>query len=185
MLWRPSRTPLSALRRNRVLTMTGVMIHTDDYMTIVMMIQAPSTEFHGASKVRLLRPAASDTEAVLTMLARCSRASLFHRFHGFTDGVDYFGALLRDGPVDETFLAWYRVRLRWGGHARYRCHGSRRSRSAGRGRLAAPRCRDMAGCVFARQRSSKRHDHRARRRAGRRPVHSPSPAPDRSAHGSN
>ncbi len=86
--------------------MTGVMIHTDDYMTIVMMDQAPSTEFHGASEVRLLRPAASDTEAVLTMLSRCSRASLFHRFHGFTDGEDYFGALLRDRPVDETFLAW-------------------------------------------------------------------------------
>ena len=41
------------------------------------------------------------------MLSRCSRESLFHRFHGFSDGADYVGALLRDRPVDETFLAWY------------------------------------------------------------------------------
>jgi GNAT superfamily N-acetyltransferase len=41
------------------------------------------------------------------MLARCSRASLFHRFHSFTDGVAYFETLLRDGAVDQTLLAWY------------------------------------------------------------------------------
>jgi N-acetylglutamate synthase-like GNAT family acetyltransferase len=60
------------------------------------------------AEVAVLRPAAvSDIEAVLAMLARCSRATLFHRFHGFTDGVAYFGALLRDGPVQQTLLAWY------------------------------------------------------------------------------
>jgi GNAT superfamily N-acetyltransferase len=42
----------------------------------------------------------------MTMLARCSRASLFHRFHSFTDGVAYFGTLLRDGAIDQTLLAW-------------------------------------------------------------------------------
>jgi N-acetylglutamate synthase-like GNAT family acetyltransferase len=83
------------------------MIHTRDYMTSVMMDQAPSAEFHGVSEVRVRRPATSDIEAVLEMLGRCSRASLFHRFHGFTDGADYFGALLRDRPIDHTFLAWY------------------------------------------------------------------------------
>ena len=41
------------------------------------------------------------------MLARCSRATLFHRFHGLTDGVAYFGAQLRDRPSDQTLLAWY------------------------------------------------------------------------------
>jgi len=76
-------------------------------MTSVMMDQAPKTELHGGSEVKVLRPAPSDTEAVLTMASRCSWHSLFHRFHGFTDGADYFGALLRDRPVDETFLAWY------------------------------------------------------------------------------
>jgi GNAT superfamily N-acetyltransferase len=59
-------------------------------------------------EVTVLRPAASDTEGVLAMLARCSRASLFHRFHGFTDGRAYFGALLRDRPLHRTLLAWYR-----------------------------------------------------------------------------
>jgi GNAT superfamily N-acetyltransferase len=42
------------------------------------------------------------------MLGRCSRASLFHRFHGFTDGVAYFAALLRDRPADQILLAWSR-----------------------------------------------------------------------------
>ena len=56
----------------------------------------------------MLRPAASDTEAVLEMLGRCSRTSLLHRFHGFTDGANYFEALLQDRSIDHTFLAWYR-----------------------------------------------------------------------------
>jgi hypothetical protein len=41
------------------------------------------------------------------MLDRCSGATRFHQFHGFTDGVPYFGAQLRDGPGDQTLLAWY------------------------------------------------------------------------------
>jgi hypothetical protein len=77
-------------------------------MTSVIMEQAPSGSSRGVTEVTLQRPAASDTEAVLTMLSRCSRATLFHRFHGHTDGVAYFGTLLRDGPVDQTLLAWYR-----------------------------------------------------------------------------
>src|SRR5271163_898207 len=86
--------------------MTGVMTHTHHYMTSVMMVQAPSAEFRDLSDVRILRPTPSDTEAVLEMLRRCSRTSLLHRFHGFSDGVAYFEALLRDGPIDQTFLAW-------------------------------------------------------------------------------
>jgi GNAT superfamily N-acetyltransferase len=86
--------------------MTGVMTHTHHYMTSVMMVQAPSAEFRDVSDVRILRPTPSDTEAVLEMLRRCSRTSLLHRFHGMSDGVAYFEALLRDGPIDQTFLAW-------------------------------------------------------------------------------
>ncbi len=71
------------------------------------MRQAPGVEPRAASEVKVLTPATSDTEAVLAMLGRCSRASLFHRFHGFTDGVNYFAALLRDRPLEETLLAWY------------------------------------------------------------------------------
>jgi GNAT superfamily N-acetyltransferase len=55
-----------------------------------------------------LRIAAASTThlpAVLAMLARCSRQSLYHRFHGYTDGVAYTRTLLarRD---DETLLVW-------------------------------------------------------------------------------
>ena len=77
-------------------------------MTSVMIVQGPSAPRRRVARVAVLRPAAvSDTMAVLAMLARCSRATLFHRFHGLTDGVAYFGALLRDGPVQQTLLAWY------------------------------------------------------------------------------
>jgi GNAT superfamily N-acetyltransferase len=75
-------------------------------MTGVMMVQGPNAPPLGVAEVTVLPPAASDTEALLAMLGRCSRASLFHRFHGFTDGVAYFAALLRDRPDDRTLLAW-------------------------------------------------------------------------------
>jgi len=76
------------------------------YMTNVMMIQAPSAPPRDLAEVTVLRPTLSDTEAVLAMVSRCSRASLFHRFHGFTDGVAYFAALLRARPDGQTLLAW-------------------------------------------------------------------------------
>ena len=77
-------------------------------MTTVMTIQAPGTAPGAMAEVSVLRPAASDTAAVLAMLGRCSRASLYHRFHGFTDGTAYFAALLRDQPAGQTLLAWSR-----------------------------------------------------------------------------
>jgi GNAT superfamily N-acetyltransferase len=72
------------------------------------MVQAPSGPSRRVPEVTIVRPAVSDTRAVLAMLARCSRDSLFHRFHGFTDGVAYFETLLRNGPLDQTLLARYR-----------------------------------------------------------------------------
>jgi GNAT superfamily N-acetyltransferase len=59
------------------------------------------------TEVGLLKPTPSDIEAVVAMLFRCSRATLFHRFHGFTDGVAYYVALLRDRPVEHALLAWH------------------------------------------------------------------------------
>jgi GNAT superfamily N-acetyltransferase len=88
--------------------MTSVMTHTPDYMTSVMAVQAPVSPHRVGNKVVVLGPNASNLEAVLAMLARCSRTTLFRRFHGFTDGVAYHEALLRDRPVDQTLLAWYR-----------------------------------------------------------------------------
>ena len=69
------------------------------------MSQVPGAQSCGGTEVTLLTPTASDTEGVLAMLVRCSRASLFRRFHGVTDGVAYFEALLRDRPFDQTLLA--------------------------------------------------------------------------------
>src|SRR5580692_9864101 len=74
-------------------------------MTTVMTDQA-TTRDRSVGEVAILKPTASDLEAVLAMLARCSRVTLFHRFHGITDGVAYYGALLRD-RVDQTLLAWH------------------------------------------------------------------------------
>jgi GNAT superfamily N-acetyltransferase len=71
-----------------------------------MMVQAPSAPSPGVPGVTLARPAASDAGAVVAMLSRCSGATLFHRFHGLSDGVAYFGTLLRDGPAEQTLLAW-------------------------------------------------------------------------------
>jgi GNAT superfamily N-acetyltransferase len=44
------------------------------------------------------------------MAARCSPTALFRRFHGVTDGVAYFRALLRDHAKYETHIALYRLR---------------------------------------------------------------------------
>jgi N-acetylglutamate synthase-like GNAT family acetyltransferase len=77
-------------------------------MTSVMTLQRSSAPLGSTAELAVLRPATvSDTEAVLAMLSRCSRESLFHRFHGFADAVSYFSALLQDEPVQQTLLAWY------------------------------------------------------------------------------
>ena len=86
--------------------MTCVMTHTVNHMTGVMMIQGRSGGSCDVGDLKVLRSVPSDTEAVLAMLRRCSRTSLFHRFHGFTDGAEYFGALLEDGSINQTLLAW-------------------------------------------------------------------------------
>ncbi len=70
------------------------------------MTQGPNAPPLVVAEVTVLPPAVTDTDALLAMLGRCSRASLFHRFHGFTDGVAYFAALLRARPDDQTLLAW-------------------------------------------------------------------------------
>jgi GNAT superfamily N-acetyltransferase len=58
--------------------------------------------------VRMADATSQDTEAVLAMLARCSRESLYHRFHGYTDGVAFTRASL-GRPNDKTLLAWDRA----------------------------------------------------------------------------
>jgi GNAT superfamily N-acetyltransferase len=54
----------------------------------------------------VIRPAQpTDLPAVLAMLERCSKASLFRRFHAPSDGVAYTKAQL-DRPGDIVYLAW-------------------------------------------------------------------------------
>jgi GNAT superfamily N-acetyltransferase len=106
-VWPSSPEAPRALDRDWALTMTSVMIHTLDYMTTVMMDQASGTPHDCGSDVAILGPTSSGLGAVLAMLARCSRTTLFHRFHGFTDGVAYYMAVFRDRPVDHTLLAWH------------------------------------------------------------------------------
>lgn len=92
--------------------MTAVIVILDPIMTSVIRPTGPKS----LDAVRTLRtvgvrvsPATgADTPDALAMLARCSRQSLYHRFHGFTDGVAPTRALLNGRPGDETLLAWDR-----------------------------------------------------------------------------
>jgi len=73
------------------------MIHTPKCMTTVIGPQARR------SRVTITEPTDADTPRVLEMVGRCSRTSLFHRFHGFTDGVESARALLAG---TDTLVAW-------------------------------------------------------------------------------
>jgi GNAT superfamily N-acetyltransferase len=86
------------------------MIHTVHYMTSVITSQdsptsPPQTWLRSTMAVKSARVA--DTPAVLAMLGRCSAMTLFHRFHGPSDGVAYTRALLARPTVDETLIAWH------------------------------------------------------------------------------
>src|SRR5580692_5463588 len=76
-------------------------------MTTVMMDQAADAPRRLERGATVVRPTPSNLEAVLAMLARCSRVTLFHRFHGFSDGVAYYASQLQDRPLDDTLLAWH------------------------------------------------------------------------------
>jgi GNAT superfamily N-acetyltransferase len=50
------------------------------------------------------RPA--DEAVVCAMVSQCSGMSLYHRFHGSTDGLAYTRALFATGSISRTLLAW-------------------------------------------------------------------------------
>jgi|GEM_PF-1082182 GNAT superfamily N-acetyltransferase len=75
-------------------------------MTTVIVDQTRGAPHRSVKEVAVLGPTGSDLQAVLAMVARCSRSTLYHRFHGPTDGVAYYDALLRNRTVDPTLLAW-------------------------------------------------------------------------------
>ncbi len=53
-------------------------------------------------EVMIGRYSASDVDAVLRLLDRCSRETLFHRFHGHSDGRAYVRGLLHAPNGEET-----------------------------------------------------------------------------------
>jgi GNAT superfamily N-acetyltransferase len=73
-------------------------------MTSVM-IPPAWWELPGGVEVHPLAPA--DDAAVLAMVERCSRTTLFHRFHNFTDGRTYARSLFHHRPGYRTLLARY------------------------------------------------------------------------------
>jgi GNAT superfamily N-acetyltransferase len=48
-----------------------------------------------------------DEAAVAAMVARCSRMTLFRRFHSFTDGAAYLHLLFSNRPGFQSLLAWH------------------------------------------------------------------------------
>ena len=66
-------------------------------MTTVIAGQAPGP------RVSIAEATEADTPLVLDMVGRCSKASLFHRFHGFTDAVESTRTLLNRS---DTLVAW-------------------------------------------------------------------------------
>jgi GNAT superfamily N-acetyltransferase len=57
-------------------------------------------------RVRVARLDPTDSRAVLDMLGRCSPTSLYHRFHGVTDGVGHVTNLILDSAARDSYLAW-------------------------------------------------------------------------------
>lgn len=48
----------------------------------------------------------TELSALLAMLRRCSKRTLLHRFHGFTDGVAYATELVAPDPERVVLQAW-------------------------------------------------------------------------------
>jgi GNAT superfamily N-acetyltransferase len=93
--------------------MTLVMIHTAHYMTSVMTIQLTPPGDGGSGSpwstdglILLAAARPANISAVLRMMSRCSRSTLFHRFHGYTDGIAYTRRLLEGQVGHQTLVAW-------------------------------------------------------------------------------
>ena len=55
-------------------------------------------------RIAVLDP--GDSDALLAMLGRCSPMTLYHRFHGITDGVAYARHVLATADGHDSYLAW-------------------------------------------------------------------------------
>jgi hypothetical protein len=57
----------------------------------------------GGVQIRVAAFQRGDAQAVLAMLMRCSAATLYHRFHGLTDGVSHITRVVADAAGQELY----------------------------------------------------------------------------------
>jgi GNAT superfamily N-acetyltransferase len=62
--------------------------------------------FTERNRIRIAALEPGDGEAVMAMLGRCSSTTLYHRFHGVTDGVAHVTQVLTEIPGQDAFGAW-------------------------------------------------------------------------------
>jgi GNAT superfamily N-acetyltransferase len=75
-------------------------------MTTVIENQASDAgQGRAIDPLRIAKASPEDNTAVLAMLGRCSRNTLFHRFHGLTDGIAYTDAQLQK-TTDIVHAVW-------------------------------------------------------------------------------
>ena len=60
----------------------------------------------GGVQIRVAAFQRGDAQGVVAMLRRCSAATLYHRFHGLTDGVSHITRVLADAAGQELYGAW-------------------------------------------------------------------------------
>jgi GNAT superfamily N-acetyltransferase len=61
-------------------------------------------EEHDGVRIAAIRP--HDDEAVFAMLRRCSAETLYHRFHGFSDGIAHATQVLAGIAGHDAYGAW-------------------------------------------------------------------------------
>jgi GNAT superfamily N-acetyltransferase len=59
------------------------------------------------TRVRIAALRRGDAEAVFAMLSRCSAATMYHRFHGVTDGISHATKLMAGAADLSAYAAWH------------------------------------------------------------------------------
>ncbi len=68
--------------------------------------ERPACESTRHDRTRIAALERRDKEAVVAMLGRCSAASLYHRFHGFTNGVSHATEASLSAADHDAYGAW-------------------------------------------------------------------------------
>ncbi|HSS10369.1 MAG TPA: GNAT family N-acetyltransferase, partial [Acidimicrobiales bacterium] len=66
----------------------------------------PARQHADQDRIRIATLERGDAEAVLAMLGRCSPATLYHRFHGVTDGLSHATQVLAGATGQDAYGAW-------------------------------------------------------------------------------